>query len=376
VAVIEAATLTGPAKNLLRFCALARASGDPELAAEVSVVTFKRGGAGGASTPFLEAARAAGIPAEVIAEQRRFDAGVTRGLAEILDRIEPDIVQTHSVKSHFLMRWTGLGRRRRWVAFHHGYTFDDLKMRLYNQLDRWSLRAAGRVVTVCGPFARGLERTGVDPRLIHVLPNSIEEAGRVDQQQIQALRERLGIRPEERVILSVGRFSAEKAQIDLVRAAGQLRRLHPGVSFRLVLVGDGPERERVESAASAEGLEALFPGHQRDIRPYYGLADIFALPSHSEGSPNVILEAMMAGVPIAATLVGGVPETVRDEESALLVPARDPAALAAALGRLLTDRELAATLARNAAREARERFSPLSYQRSLVKIYRDYITAS
>jgi glycosyltransferase involved in cell wall biosynthesis len=375
-AVIEATTLTGPARNLLRFCRRSRATSDPELGADISVVTFHRGAAGGVSTPFLEAARADGIPTELIAERRRFDTDVTRRLTEILDRIQPDIVQTHSVKSHFLMRWTGLGKRYRWLAFHHGYTFDDLKMRAYNQLDRWSLPAAGKMVTVCGPFARQLERIGVDPQRIHVLPNSIEPSVSAGAEQIQALRERLGIRPGERVILGIGRFSAEKAPMDLVRAAAQLRRSHPEVSFRLVLVGDGPERERVTSAAAGEGLDAIFPGQQREVWPYYGLADVYALPSHSEGSPNVILEAMAAGVPIAATAVGGVPEMLRDQESALLVPARDPDALAAALGRLLTEPELAATLARNAAEDIERRFTPLAYQRSLVKLYRDYITAS
>jgi len=139
----------------------------------------------------------------------------------------------------------------------------------------------------------------------------------------------------------------------------------------LVLVGDGPERERLGQAARAAWLEArvVFAGHQREVGPYYGLADVFVLPSHSEGSPNVLLEAMAAGVPVVATAVGGVPELVENEESALLVRPGDSATMAEAIGRLLADRELAERLARNAAVAVKARFSPDAYARALVGLY-------
>ena len=113
-----------------------------------------------------------------------------------------------------------------------------------------------------------------------------------------------------------------------------------------------------------------------DIQPsldlFYALADIVALPSHSEGSPNVLLEAMAAGRPIAATAVGGVPEIATAGETALLVPAHDPAAMAGAIGRLLRDRELAAHLGENA-RAAAAGFFPERYLDALLTIYRDLL---
>jgi glycosyltransferase involved in cell wall biosynthesis len=102
---------------------------------------------------------------------------------------------------------------------------------------------------------------------------------------------------------------------------------------------------------------------------------VLALPSHSEGSPNVLLEAMAAGLPVVATRVGGVPEIVAHEESALLVDARDPQAFAAAVGRVLTDGELARALAARAGALAATRFSPESYRHSLVEIYRELISS-
>jgi glycosyltransferase involved in cell wall biosynthesis len=242
-------------------------------------------------------------------------------------------------------------------------------MRLYNRLNRWSLPAADRVVTVCRPFADSLARAGVAEERIRVLPNSIAEAPHATDEEIRDLRGRLGLNQKERVILSIGRFSREKAQADLIEAAAHLTRLHPDLAFRLVLVGDGPERQAVEQAASGLAGRVVCAGHQTNVRPYYAVADIFVLPSHSEGSPNVILEAMAAGVPIVATAVGGVPEMLADGESALLAPAGAPEALAEAMGSLLTNEELATRLARNASASVAQRFSPDAYRRALLGVY-------
>jgi len=143
------------------------------------------------------------------------------------------------------------------------------------------------------------------------------------------------------------------------------------MDVQLVLVGDGPERSNLVRAAAAARVPApvIFAGHQRDVRPFYGMADLFVLPSHSEGSPNVLLEAMAAGVPVVATAAGGVPEMTESEETALLVPPSDPEALAGAMIRLLADPPLATRLAANASAMIQSRFSPETYERELTAIY-------
>lgn len=378
-AIIEALTVTGPAKNLLRLGRTTGAVGAPLIRVERSIVTFRRrsSGAERGELPdrFVEAVQQSGIDLDLITERFRFDPRVVSQLVEVLRRRAPDIVQTHGVKSHFLMRLSGLGRRYRWIAFHHGYTAEDRKMRLYNQLDRWSLAAADRVVTVCRSFADDLVETGVRRERIAVLPNAIEEAPSPAPGDARDLRRGMGIRQGERVILSVGRFSREKAQADLVRASACLRRSHPGLAFRVVLLGDGPLRLEVERAVEAAGLSEafLFAGHQSNVWPYFGLADLFVLPSHSEGSPNVLLEAMASGVPVVATSVGGVPETVEGGENGLLVPRANPQALAEAIGRLLDDDAMARRLASAARATVERRHSPAVYERALVGIYRDVL---
>ena len=104
-------------------------------------------------------------------------------------------------------------------------------------------------------------------------------------------------------------------------------------------------------------------------------ADVLANPSHSEGSPYVLLESMSSGLPIVATAVGGVPEMVTDNESGLLVPARDPDAMAEALARVLADQSLARRLSANAEALARNRFSSQTYVQSLLDVYRQVARA-
>jgi glycosyltransferase involved in cell wall biosynthesis len=194
----------------------------------------------------------------------------------------------------------------------------------------------------------------------------------VAMEDVAALRERLAIPGDARVILSVGRLSTEKGHADLLAALRLLLRDRPQVAIRLILVGDGIERTALERAAAAPDLASsiIFTGQCSNVWPYYALADVFVLPSHSEGSPNALLEAMAAGVPIVACKVGGVPETVDDGSSALLVPSSEPAAMASALARVLEDAALAARLVVRASERVATRFSPEARYQALLQVYR------
>jgi phosphatidylinositol alpha-1,6-mannosyltransferase len=185
----------------------------------------------------------------------------------------------------------------------------------------------------------------------------------------------LGIREGEQVVLSVGRLSREKGHVDLVGALAALSQVSPSLRPKLVIVGDGPERERIETAARTGGLseQLIFTGHTPAVQKYYAIADALALPSHSEGSPNVLLEAMSAGLPVVATAVGGVPEIASTEENALLIAPNDTSAFAHAIIRLLTDRELAQKLGRAAALHVNEKFSPATQAHSLLQIYQSLV---
>jgi glycosyltransferase involved in cell wall biosynthesis len=183
------------------------------------------------------------------------------------------------------------------------------------------------------------------------------------------LRERLGHRCGEAVILSIGRLSRENGHADLLGALGQLRSLER--EWKLVLVGTGPDRDALEELARARCIAARvrFAGFHTDVSPFHAIADVFVLPSRSERSSYVLLEAMMAGVPIVATKAGGIPEVVLDGQTGLLARGGDLPGLAAAIRRLLQQRELVARLVAAAAARARHEFSQDRYRRLLVGFY-------
>src|SRR5664279_86754 len=254
------------------------------------------------------------------------------------------------------MRVTGLARRVPWIAFHHGFTTTNLKDKIHSHVARWAMKGATHIVTVCQAFSHDLTLSGILASRISIQHNSVESFVRPTDEEVWLLRKQLGIPGDVGVVLAVGRLSSEKGHIDLIEGTALLlRAADAAAQFRVVIVGDGPERTMLESRLQELGLgdRVLLVGQQRDVRPYYAIADILVLPSHSEGSPNVLLEAMAAGVPIVATAVGGTVELVCDEKTALLVPSRDPKALSQAMGRLLQDRALADRLAAAAQAAAR-----------------------
>lgn len=382
VSLIEAATVNAVAKGAIEYVRTSRQIagqfGDLPMV-EATFITYDRR-LDHRETPneFVLASRAAGIEIDVIPERRRFDLSVVPRLQTLIEQRRPDLVVTHSVKSHFLMWRSGLAKKHPWLAFHHGYTATDRKMRIYNQMDRWTLPRADQILTVCHAFARELANiTRLPVERILVQHNAIRPRTAPGAQVIQALRERFGIAPDEQVILSIGRLSREKAHANLIAAFGELCKLNPNLTCKLVIVGDGPERARLELAARSSPAtdRIVLAGSTDDVQPFYALANVFALPSRSEGSPNVLLEAMAAGVPVVATAVGGVPEIVVHEESALLVAPNSPPLLAAAIAQLLSNREIAQQLSANAHDLVATTYQPELYARNLTRIYGSVIEA-
>ncbi len=369
LALIESTNVSGPAKNLLQFAQLAR-QGVSGLRVDVELAVFWRPHD---ASGLVDAAAGAGVAVHRIPEKRRFDREVISSLAALVDRVQPDILQTHAVKSHFLVRYAGLDRRYPWVAFHHGYTATDWRTATYNQLDRWSLRAAQRLVVVNDQFRDQLVRRWIPRERIAVIHNAIDPqwaAGARQPQAAAGLRAKLGIGADEKVLLIAARLSKEKDHATLLRALAILRdRRHK--TPRLIVLGDGPERTHIDAAIRELNLsgQVILLGWVPS-EPYYGIADVAVLSSVTEGSPNAVLEAIGAGVPVVATAAGGIPEIVADGESALLVPAGDAARMAEALDEVLTSPELSQRLAARGREIAAARHSPQARVQDICNVYR------
>ena len=372
--LIESPFVSGPARVLIEFGRLA-AIPEPDLpAVDLAVATYWRGPG---ESPVVTAARNAGLRVFTVSERRRWDTAALPQLRRIVAEYQPDILESRNVKSHFLVRMLGLHQERPWLAWNHGYTAQDWLDRAYSQLDRWSLHGAFRVVTVCGPFAEELERRGIDKSKITILHNFVKPFVPATPEEVEELRGKLGVH-DKAVILAVGRLSSEKGPANLLQAAALLDKMSDVPDFRIVIVGDGPEKENVIRLTSRLGIEKriAMEGYQTEVRPYYSLGTMLALPSRSEGSPNVVLEAMAAGLPIAATAVGGVPEILEDGVTGLMVPPDNPQALADAMLRILRDKELALRLGAAARSCVEAHYTPQAYRRSLTNLYVDTLAAS
>jgi glycosyltransferase involved in cell wall biosynthesis len=186
-------------------------------------------------------------------------------------------------------------------------------------------------------------------------------------------RSRFGLEDAE-VVLYVGRFAPLKNVALLVEAFGLLARRRDRA--RLLLVGDGPLEPALRKQAETIGVRdrVIFAGSvpNRELAPYYSSADVFALPSKFDNSPNAVLEAMACEVPVVATNVGGVPRYVANQETGLLVET-DAAELADALDRLLIDTELRARLVSAGLEMVRSRFSWRRSAERLVSLYEDLL---
>lgn len=371
--LVESNTVTGPARNIIEFGRRAMSPDRDLPAVEVILGTYQRGLA---ESLLAKTAGDAGLSSFVIAERRRFDIAVIPQLKHLVAKCRPDILESRNVKSHFLVRVSGLNKGYPWVAWNHGYTATSWLDRAYTQLDRWSLRGAFRVVTVCGPFADRLAGLGVRRDHITVLHNAVKPIQAASKEEVCQLRDSFGLR-DKAVILSVGRLSYEKGHADLLRAAALLARERDVPDFRVVAIGEGPEQGRLIQLASHLGIsnQLVMAGFQRNVAPFYGMATLLASCSHSEGSPNVVLEGMAAGLPIAATAVGGVPEILENELTGLTVPAHNPQAMASALRRLLNDSSLRSRLGAAAQARVNCHHTPAAYDWALVRFYQDVLAS-
>ena len=212
-----------------------------------------------------------------------------------------------------------------------------------------------------------IETERIPPTDIVLIRNGIPALPRVDR---SSARRALGLPEEAQVVGSVGHLRSEKAFEVLVAAAAAARSDAPGL--RVIIAGEGPERGRLEGLISELGLSQTVDllGERDDVATILGACDVAVCCSAFEGGPLSVMEYMDAALPVVASDVGGLPEMVEDEVTGILVPPRDPAAIARALTRLLGDPELRSRMGVEA-RARRERDYDIdSWARALESLYR------
>jgi sugar transferase (PEP-CTERM/EpsH1 system associated) len=270
------------------------------------------------------------------------DVGLPLRLARLFRRTKTDVVHTRNAEA-FFYGWLGakLARVPALVHSEHGRVLPDSARRM--ALQRWMLHATSAAFSVSRQLRADLvKHLRVPERRFEVIYNGVDVT-RTSAADRGGARRIMGAAEGEVVVGSVGRLVTVKNYELLL---GAFSRLAPPA--RLVLIGDGPERARLEGLADAKGIAArtTFLGHREDVADLLVGLDVFVLPSLSEGMSNTLLEAMAAGLPTIASDVGGNREIVQDGDSGLLFASEDEAGLLDGLRRLAGDPARRAELGR------------------------------
>jgi glycosyltransferase involved in cell wall biosynthesis len=306
----------------------------------------------------------AGIPVHVLmfeVVKRRVSLEYARQLRQLLSAGPVDLVHAHvyasQVAAALAVRGTGIPL----VLTEH--SDGHWKGRPARVISRWSRNRAADVIAVSESVAGSVRASGIREQRVRVIPNAVPPSGIIGE----APREPRG--SGRHLVGVVARLQPEKGIDIFLQAAAQVVEYCPGSRF--LIVGDGPERVPLQEMAVRLGLgdrtrflDSVSSG--RSILPFL---DVLAVPSRTEGAPLAVLEAMAAGVPIVASLVGGIPEQVRDGREALLVAPGNATELARTIVRVLCDRPLAGRLASAAKVRVDAYFSYPAMLRQIEDLY-------
>ena len=211
---------------------------------------------------------------------------------------------------------------------------------------------------------------GLPAEKFRLIPNGVAQAAASDVSRHELLRE-LGLPADARLIAAVGRLSPEKRLKDLIWAADLLKVVRDDA--HLLIVGDGPMRSRLERYMRAIGIQehVHFLGLRHDVPRLLAHCDLLWLASESEGMPNVVMEAMAAGLPVVASDISGNRDLVVPGETGYLTPLGDRGALARFANKILDDPELAHRLGAAGRRRVEQEFSVEAMVERHAALYRE-----
>ena len=321
----------------------------------------------------LPAVRETGFPVieMTYGADRSWDRRSVRELRRLIRELSPDLVHCHAALSGRVAAWLeGVPCRfyTRHSVFPPSKRLTTFPGRQINGL--LSRVISTDIIAVAEAAKKNLTDTGVPERMITVIPNGVEPLREPSPEEVDALRDKLGIGREDFVCGIAARLEDYKGHSYLLEAAKTVLAAHPATDF--LIIGDGSEADALKKQAAESGIagNVIFAGFADDVAPYYGLMDLNLNCSWgTEATSLALAEGMSAGVPAVATTYGGNPAMITDGVNGLLVPEKDPPALAAAICRLIEDPDLLADLSEGALRVYRERFTARAMTERLEEMY-------
>lgn len=299
---------------------------------------------------------------------RRYDQE-RREIHSILSSNGIRMVHTHGYRADVVGSGAARAARAGTVTTVHGFTGGGLRNRIYEWAQRRAYRKFDAVVAVSRKLSEELRDEGIPEPRLHTIPNSRRPPTKLlDRAEA---RRALGLPDDGFQVGWIGRLSQEKGPDVLLEALALLKRELEGQGFDAAFVGDGRMRKELEEQCGALGLEnsVHWLGQVADAAEFFRAFDVVVLSSRTEGTPIVALEAMMAGVPLVATRVGGVPDLM-GSGAALLVDPEAPDVLARAIADVYRDPEEARRRSDRARERAREVSAPESWAQEYLQVYR------
>jgi glycosyltransferase involved in cell wall biosynthesis len=325
ITILHTRTVTGsgggPDKTILRSAAML----DPTQYRAVAAYLHPAGDTG------IDALRGTaarfGMDMHTIPERGPIDWRSVRMLRDLCKRLHVDVWHAHDYKTDLLGRLIQRSHPMKLVTTMHGFTGETWRTRLYAKLSHRALRRYDRVLAVSPQLMRYAAEHGVHPDRLRHVPNGIDMNEYKRKQPRDQAKYALGLNKDEHAIGVVARFSVEKGVDRAIRLFAKVNEQRPNT--RLHLIGDGPQRAELEALVDQLGLtyQVRWWGWHKDTRPMLEAMDTLVLPSRTEGLPNVLLEAMAIGLPVAATRVGAVSDVLDDGACGVLL-AEDEAAWA------------------------------------------------
>lgn len=292
-------------------------------------------------------------------------------IMNILRKNEFDLLHVHGYFASICSLYIARLMKIQCIATCHGFISTDQKLKFYNQLELIALRACQSIIAVSENVKETLTKNGITSSKIIVMQNAVKfrENNSIDDENRTMKRREIGIESDEFVCGYIGRLSEEKGLKYLILALEEIR--IATVSVRLVVIGDGPQRDTMMKLAKERNLvsRVIFLGFKKNIEDWLPILDLFVLPSLTEGTPMALLEAMSIGLPVIATSVGGVPNIIKDNENGIQVQPADYKEISRQIENFIRSPEFRKKISENAINTIKTKFNIQTWCRKIENVY-------
>ncbi len=279
-----------------------------------------------------------------------------------------DLIHCHTGRTHSIAAATAF-RHRKPIIVTRRVDFPPRS----SPFNRFKYRAASQIVCISQFIATQLENWGIPSQKLRVIRSAVSLPSRNAAPAVSKLRDELEVRADQRIVGNIAALVGHKDHATFLRAAREIVSRSNDVTF--VVIGEGNLREDLLQLRHELGLEqkVKFLGYLPEAERFLPAFDVFAMSSCMEGLGSIILDAFAAGIPVAATAAGGIPELVQDGQTGLLTPVGDASALATSIMRLLDNDAEADQLVRGAKKFVSDEFSIDHLADRYIEVYKEVL---